>query len=92
LTVPGNQCVDFPALALAAGYKHARRIDSLHDWIAQLPSLMAMVGPGFVELTITPAPARFGPAMPQSEVPDRQFSRMGQEAEALSAWLSTSTA
>ena len=92
LKVPGNQKVDFPGMALAAGYKHARRIDSLADWIARLPSLMTTVGPGFVELTITPAPARFGAAMPQSEVPDRQFNRMGQEAEALSAWLSASTA
>ena len=91
LLVPGHQQVNFCAIALAAGYRHAKRIDSLVEWTAQLPALMAAQGPGFVELVITPAPPRFGPAAAQSEVPDLQFSRMGEEAVALSAWLAAST-
>lgn len=87
LPVPGHGQVDFPSMALAAGYLHAQRIDSLAEFTARLPGLMAERGPGFVELAITPAPARFGPVLAQTEVPDLQFMRMGQEALALSAWL-----
>ncbi len=92
LKVPGHQQVDFCAMALAAGYRHAQRIDSLAEWTLRLPALMAAQGPGFVELVITPAPTRFGPAMAQSEVPDLQFNRMGQEAVALASWLAAAPA
>jgi thiamine pyrophosphate-dependent acetolactate synthase large subunit-like protein len=86
LSVPGAQA-DFVALARAAGYRHAQRIDSADEWAARCAAILAQDGPGFVELVVEPAPARLGAAAPQQEIPDRQFERMGQEAAALSAWL-----
>jgi phosphonopyruvate decarboxylase len=89
LTVPGDGA-DFAGLARAAGYRHAQRIDDAQQWAERLPALLAQDGPGFVELTVEPAPAKLGAATPQQEIPDRQFERMGQEAAALSAWLGVS--
>lgn len=87
LATPGRDCVDFVGLALASGYRHARRFDRVEDWALHFAALLAAEGPGFVELAVEPPPPRFGPGAPQQPMPDRQFQRMGQEAIALSAWL-----
>ena len=89
LATPGRDCVDFVALALGAGYRHAVRIERAEDWVARFPTLLAADGPGFVELAVEAPAPRFAAATPQQEMPDRQFQRMGQEAAALSAWLAT---
>lgn len=78
---------DFATVARTAGYVHAERIDSAQAWEARLPQLLAIRGPVFVELMVESVPARAKPGFEQTEMPDRQFERMGQEAMRLQRWL-----
>ncbi|WP_233888302.1 thiamine pyrophosphate-dependent enzyme [Paraburkholderia flagellata] len=89
LPVPGGETVDFCAMALAAGYASAHAFDNAAALGDALPALLAAPGPTFVTLTIEPEPARFGPQLQQPEMPDRQFQRMGMEAEQLGVWYAT---
>ncbi|WP_322034248.1 thiamine pyrophosphate-dependent enzyme [Paraburkholderia sp. J76] len=89
LPVPGGAGVDFCAMALAAGYASAHVFDDPDALAAALPALLAATGPTFVTLMIEPEPARFGPELQQPEIPDRQFQRMGMEAEQLSVWYAS---
>lgn len=86
LPTPGAGRVDYAALARAAGYAHAEAFDQAEAFAAALPALLAQEGPVLAALTIEPEPSRFGPGQAQPEMPDRQFARMGQEAEALGLW------
>lgn len=90
LAVPGHEVTDFVGLARAAGYRHAQRFAHHTDWARHFAALLAADGPGFVELAVESPPPRFGPQTPQQPMPDRQFQRMAQEAQALSAWLDAS--
>lgn len=83
LAVPGGDAVDFSAMALAAGYASAHRFADAEALAAALPALLAAPGPVFVTLVVEPEPSRLGAHQPQPEMPDRQFQRMGLEAEQL---------
>lgn len=89
LAVPGQDTVDFSAMARAAGYADTHRIADVATLRAALPALLEADGPVFVTLVIEPETPRFGPEFPQPEMPDRQFERMGQEAQQLSTWYAT---
>ncbi len=52
--LPGAGRASFPALALAAGYRDARRIEELEEWDAALPALLAAEGPVLVDLAVEP--------------------------------------
>lgn len=68
--------VDFAAMALAAGYAQAVRIDNYPSWVASLPTLLAAEGPCLVELAVRPDVRLIGPQRPQPILPDLQFVRM----------------
>jgi len=86
LPVPGGKSVDFSAMARAAGYREAHRFEDVDSLRAALPALLAAEGPVFVTLVVEPEPAQFGAERAQPEIPDRQFQRMGAEAEQLASW------
>ncbi|MBS0452649.1 MAG: thiamine pyrophosphate-binding protein [Proteobacteria bacterium] len=86
LAVPGGQDVDFCAMASAAGYRGAHRFDSLEALTDAMPALLQEAGPTFVTLVVEPETSQFGSERPQPEMPDRQFARMGIEAEHLAGW------
>ena len=52
--MPGRDRASFPELALAAGYRDARRIDSVEEWDQALPELLAAAGPVLVDLVVEP--------------------------------------
>lgn len=52
--IPGNGTVDFSALALAAGYRHAFTFADLETFGAELPRLMRLDGPTFGTLKLIP--------------------------------------
>lgn len=87
LGVAGGGRVDFAGIARAAGYAAAHRFTELAPFVRELPGILAVAGPAFIELVVEPEKSVFGKEHPQNEVPDRQFTRMGEEARALSAWL-----
>ncbi|RFU44788.1 thiamine pyrophosphate-dependent enzyme [Paraburkholderia sp. DHOC27] len=89
LPVPGGDTVDFCAMALAAGYASAHTFDEPGALADALPALLAATGPTFVALKIEPEAPRFGPDQQQPEMPDRQFQRMGMEAEQLGVWYAS---
>ncbi|MES2187749.1 MAG: thiamine pyrophosphate-dependent enzyme [Pseudomonadota bacterium] len=49
--LPGGEKVDFPALALAAGYTSAVRVDSIDALALQVPGLLSTSGPVLIELS-----------------------------------------
>ena len=79
--------VDFAALALAAGYQRARRIDNHRDWVAALPELLAAEGTSFVELAVRNDPRLIGAQRPQPILPELQFVRMRMGVRKLKAEL-----
>ena len=87
LDVAGKGRVDFAGLARAAGYASSQRFSELAPFAKDLPGILAAGGPAFVELVVEPEKSIFGKEHPQTEVPERQFTRMGDEARALGAWL-----
>ncbi len=87
LDVAGKGRVDFAGLASAAGYASSHRFSELGPFAKELPGILAASGPAFVELVVEPEKSIFGKEHPQTEVPDVQFTRMGDEARALGAWL-----
>lgn len=89
LPVPGGHDVDFRAMALAAGYASAHSFEDAAALGQALPALLDTKGPVFVVLKIEPEAPQFGPAKPQPEMPDRQFLRMGAEAEQLGVWYAS---
>ncbi|QBR04231.1 thiamine pyrophosphate-dependent enzyme [Paraburkholderia pallida] len=89
LLTPGAGRVDYASLASAAGYAQVAGFDEADAFSNALPSLLAQDGPVFVVLTIEPEPPRFGPELPQPEMPDHQFTRMGEEARTLGHWYAS---
>jgi phosphonopyruvate decarboxylase len=85
-SVPGGHDVDFRAMALAAGYASAHSFGDAEALGQAMPALLDAKGPVFVVLKTEPEAPQFGPEKPQPELPDRQFQRMGAEAEQLGVW------
>ncbi|WP_293192041.1 thiamine pyrophosphate-dependent enzyme [Ottowia sp.] len=77
----------FTQAARNAGYRHAETVDDPAAWPARFSALLAQDGPVLVDLMVAPMPQQTGPGFEQSEMPDVQFERMGQEARALQAFL-----
>ena len=50
--VPGRDTADLCAIALASGYRHARRFSSLEELDAELDSVLSQDGPTFVEVLV----------------------------------------
>lgn len=82
----------FADVARDAGYSHTERIEDGATWAERFPKLLAMDGPVFVELLVEPVPRQTKDGFSQVEMPERQFTRMGEEAAALKAWLKTGQA
>jgi hypothetical protein len=78
---------DFVALARAAGYDDARRIDDHAAWVAALPELLAREGTMLIELGVRPDARQFGAERPQPIVPEYQFVRMRMGVRRLGAEL-----
>ena len=70
-------------------HAHTEVIDSAETWARRFPELLSQPGPTFVELMVEQVPPRTGPGFELPEMPDLQFSRMGQELAALQRWLET---
>lgn len=87
LAVPRGGAVDFCGMALAAGYRSARKVDSQAALGEVLAALPADPGPMLVQLRVAPDPAYYSKATPQREIPDNQLTRMGDEARRLRAAL-----
>lgn len=67
---------DFAAMALAAGYPRAMRIDDAARLESVLADLLQTPQLAFVEMIVEPEPASIGAAHAQPFIPDRQFERM----------------
>jgi phosphonopyruvate decarboxylase len=77
----------FAEVARKAGYTHAERIADGGAWAERFPVLLAMDGPVFVELMVEPVPRQTKDGFEQTELPLNQYTRMGDEALAMQAWL-----
>ncbi len=86
LKAPVEGC-DLAAHARAAGYAQAERFDNAAEWATGFARLKGQPGPCFAELQVEPLPSRLAAGGVQTEMPDLQFSRMGDGARALRAWL-----
>ena len=82
----------FAEVARQAGYRHAERIEDGATWAVRFPVLLAMTGPVFVELMVEPVPKQTRDGFEQEELPPNQYTRMGDEAVALQAWLARDAA
>ena len=89
---PGAAALDLCGMARAAGYASSERIDDIAVLNQRLPALMKGLGPSFVELIVAPAPAAYAAQGQPQQLPDIQFTRMGDEARALRYWLQASPA
>lgn len=91
LSVPGQDGVDFCDMARAAGYRVVKFIENGASLENELPSLLTVQGPVFAALKISPrATSLWSNDNPQPELPDAQFTRMGEEARALMSVLGVS--
>ena len=77
----------FAEVARKAGYVHAERITDGSVWAERFSKLLAMDGPVFVELMVEPVPKQTKDGFEPWELPDNQYTRMGDEALALQDWL-----
>lgn len=77
----------FSQVARQAGYVHAERIADGAQWAERFPALLALDGPVFVELMVEPAPKQTQEGFEQVELPVNQYTRMGEEAQALQTWF-----
>jgi len=87
LQLPGNGQADFPGLARAAGYRRVETFCDRDALAACIGELLACEGPVFVELRVQAEAVTLGLESPQTEMPDRQFKRMGDEARLLKTHL-----
>lgn len=88
LPLPGQGRCDYEAMASAAGLPVVHRFDSLSAWQAALPDVLSAEGPSFVELKVTPeADALWSHNAPQPDLPEAQFTRMGEEGRRLKMHL-----
>ncbi|WP_213957553.1 thiamine pyrophosphate-dependent enzyme [Variovorax sp. dw_954] len=86
-TAGSEPSCDFAAMARAAGYQHAERIDSAEALAAALPTLLERKGTTFVELIVEADPRRVGPGTPQPLLPAMQFVRMRHAVRQLKTTL-----
>ena len=84
---PGTTSVDLCGVAKAAGYRHADRISNLEILNQRLPEILSAKGPVFVELVVAPPPPAYVSQGQPQQLPDIQFTRMGDEARQLREWL-----
>ncbi|MAX72418.1 thiamine pyrophosphate-dependent enzyme [Alterinioella nitratireducens] len=90
LSVPGTGHTDYAGLATATGFASAHCFDTLSGWSDALPALLAADGPSFVELVVTPErDALWTRDAPQPDLPEAQFTRMGDEGRAMRALLTS---
>lgn len=89
LPLPGERRVDFAAMALAAGYAKSMKFSDQKTFENAIEGILADVGPILIELMIEPDAPTFTPENPQKDWTDLQFTRMGDEARRLGAWLQT---
>lgn len=82
---------NFSEAARNAGYRSAQSIEDSEQWAEVFSRLLEIPGPHFVELTVAPLPQRTEDGFAQTEMPDRQFTRMGHEAEAIRKHLQGET-
>jgi thiamine pyrophosphate-dependent acetolactate synthase large subunit-like protein len=87
--VPGAGAVDFAAMALAAGYMSAIKINDLATLQSKMSGILESTGPVFVELAIEPDVPSLSGQTPQKEWSQVRFTRMGDEARALRELLGT---
>jgi phosphonopyruvate decarboxylase len=87
LQLPGKGQADFPGLARAAGYRRVETFSEREALAECIGELVACEGPVFVELRVQAEPVTLGLENPQTEMPDRQFKRMGEEARLLQVYL-----
>lgn len=78
---------NFSEAARNAGYRSSQRIDNAEIWAKLFPQLLNSDGPHFVELMVEPVPSKTGEGFEQTEMPDKQFIRMADEASRMQAWL-----
>ena len=78
---------DFAAAASNAGYVHTETISDASLWAQRFSALCGIEGPVLVDLKVDPPPRQTKAGFEQSEMPDMQFERMGQECARLQAWL-----
>lgn len=86
LPLPAAGRIDFAVMAAAAGYPSVHRIADVETLAATLTSILAGDGPTLVHLDIDAASSDRNPwsaGNPQSEIPDSQLTRMGEEARGL---------
>lgn len=87
VSVPGAGVVDFAAMATAAGYASAIRIDSLASLKEKITGILASMGPVFIELAIAMDAPSLSRQAPQKEWSEVRFTRMGDEARSLRTFL-----
>jgi phosphonopyruvate decarboxylase len=87
LPLPARGRADFPGMAKAAGYRDVMTFSELGSFTKSIDGILAAQGPIFVELQVVAEPSTYTTSSPQKEVPDRQFTRMAEEATRLSAFL-----
>lgn len=87
--ITGGGRVDYAAMAKAGGYRWTRTIGNAAELKATLSAPELATGPGFIDLAITPPPPQTfnGPVV--RVMPDKQFTRMGDEARAMMRALGT---
>ena len=78
---------DFAGAARSAGYRSCESIEDGARWAERFAELLKSDGPHFVELVVEPLPQRAQDGFEQTEMPDRQFVRMGQEANEVLRFL-----
>lgn len=83
LPLPAAQGVDFAGMATAAGYRASHRITDVVALAATLPAVLSADGPVFLHLEIDAGASertQWSTDNPQSEIPDKQLTQMGEEA------------
>ncbi|QBX99788.1 thiamine pyrophosphate-binding protein [Rhodophyticola sp. CCM32] len=89
LPLPGTGGTEYATLASASGFPKTYRFDRLQDWVEALPGVLQSDGPIFVELVVTPqSDALWTHNAPQPDLPEVQFTRMGDEGRRMRAALS----
>ncbi len=79
---------NFAGMAQSAGYPHVFEVHDLQELIRVLPQLLTQTGASFVDLRVTPPPARVGAHQAQPLLPDLQFQRMRAGVASLKETLS----
>lgn len=90
LPLPAAGRLDWAAMAAAAGYPEVHDVATVDELRSGLPLWWTSAGPRFIRLAIDSAGTDRSPWSgdnPQGETPDRQFTRMGEEARRIRARL-----